>query len=283
MKRERVAEDIFVFYSDTYAQAAAGIVLLPGGAIVIDTLPFPHETSEIVQFIRDHGIPGARFVINTHFHGDHTYGTCFFPDATVIAHRACRDALVKWGERRLAEAKVVTPSLQEVELRLPDVVFDDEMHLHVDGRNLLLTHLPGHTADSIGVLIEGDRVLFSGDAVMPVPYIPWGNRDQLRSSLSRVLTMRPEMIVQGHGDILLRGEIADAVESSISYLDNIKERVEEIIGRGGTEADLRKIDIETCGRSRIALDGLVCQLHQANLKALFRLHLQQRQQQGRVF
>jgi len=278
VKRERVAEDIFVFYSDTYAQAAAGIVLLPGGAIVIDTLPFPHETAEIVQFIRDHGIPGARFVINTHFHGDHTYGTCLFPDATVIAHRACRDALLKWGERRLSEAKVLTPALQDVELRLPDVVFDDEMHLHVDGRSLLLTHLPGHTADSIGVLVEGDRVLFSGDAVMPVPYIPWGNREQLRNSLATVLTLRPEMIVQGHGDILLRGEIAETVESSISYLDNIKERVEEIIGRGGTEADLRKIDIETCGRSRIALDGLVSQLHQANLKALYRLHQQQRQQ-----
>ncbi len=105
---------------------------------------------------------------------------------------------------------------------------------------------------------------------MPVPYIPWGSREQLRSSLATVLTLKPEMIVQGHGEILLRGEVAEAIESSISYLDNIKERVAELVDRGGSEAELRKIDIEACGRSRIPLDGLVTQLHQANLRALFK-------------
>ncbi len=272
MKRERVAEDIYVFYSDTYAQAAAGIILLPGGAIVIDTLPFPQETAEMVRFIEEQGLPGTRFVVNTHFHGDHTYGTCLFHGATIISHRACRQALEKWGARRLADAKAFTPALSEVTIRLPDVVFDDEMHLHISGRTLRLTHLPGHTPDSIGVLVEGDRILFSGDAVMPVPYIPWGNREQLRSSLASVLTFKPEMIVQGHGEILLRGEIGETVESSIGYLDNIETQVWEIIKRGGSEAELRKIDIEACGRSRIPLDGLVSQLHQANLKALFLQH-----------
>ncbi len=269
MKRERVAEDVYVFYSDAYAQAAAGIVLLPGGAIVIDTLPFPEETVEMVRFIEQQGLPGTQFVINTHYHGDHSYGTCFFRGAITISHRACRETLVQWGERRLAEARLQTPALHDVVLKLPDVVFDEEMHLHVGGRTLRLTHLPGHTMDSIGVMIEGDRILFSGDAVMPVPYIPWGNREQLRSSLAAMLTMKPEMIVQGHGEILLRGEIGETVESSIRYLDNIANRVEEIIERGGSEAELRKIDIEACGRSRIPLDGLVTQLHLANLKALF--------------
>lgn len=272
MKRERVAEDIYVFYSDAYAQAAAGIILIPEGAVVIDTLPFPEETLQIARFIQEQGVPAVRFVINTHFHGDHVYGTYLFRGATVISHRSCRELLLKWGERRLAEAKQQTSALQEVILRLPDVVFDQEMHLHVGTRTLRLCHLPGHTGDSIGVMIEGDRILFSGDAVMPVPYIPWGNREQLSSSLAAIQAMKPEMIVQGHGEILLRGEIAETVESSIQYLDNIEIRVEEIVKRGGSEAELRKIDIEACGRSRIPLDGLVSQLHQANLKALFQQH-----------
>jgi cyclase len=270
VKRERVAEDIYVFYSDAYAQAAAGIILIPEGAIVIDTLPFPEETSEILQFIEAQGVPQTRFVINTHFHGDHSYGTCFFQGATVIGHRFCRNALVRWGEERLGEAKQQSPDLENVVVKLPDVVFDEEMHIHLGKRTLRLTHLPGHTSDSIGVMVEGDRILFSGDAVMPVPYIPWGNRDQLRRSLMAVLSMKPEMIVQGHGDILLRGEVADTVESSVKYLDNIEDRVAEVLKRGGSEAELRKIDIETCGRSRIPLDGLVSQLHQANLRAIYR-------------
>jgi cyclase len=270
VKRERVAEDIYVFYSDAYAQAAAGIILIPESAIVIDTLPFPEESVEILRFIEAQGIQRIRFVINTHFHGDHSYGTCLFRGATVIGHRLCRDALIRWGEKRLAEAQQESPSLQSVTVRLPDIVFDEEMHLHVGRRTLRLTHLPGHTADSIGVMVEGDRILFSGDAVMPVPYIPWGNRNQLRSSLATVLAMKPEMIVQGHGEILLRGEVADTVSSSVRYLDNIETRVEEILKRGGSEAELRKIDIEACGRSRIPLDGLVSYLHQANLRAIYR-------------
>lgn len=270
MKRERVAEDIYVFYSDAYAQAAAGIILIPEGAIVIDTLPFPEETAEILRFIEGQGVPQTRFVINTHFHGDHSYGTFLFQGATVLGHRSCREALVRWGGQRLAEAKQQSPALQDVVVRLPDIVFDEEMHVHFGRRTLRLAHLPGHTADSIGVMVEGDRILFSGDAVMPVPYIPWGNREQLRRSLATVLSMKPEMIVQGHGEILLRGEVAETVESSITYLDNIEVRVAEIVKRGGSEADLCKIDIEACGRSRIPLDGLVSQLHQANLTAIYR-------------
>jgi cyclase len=269
LKRERVAEDIYVFYSDAYAQAAAGVVLIPDGAIVIDTLPFPSETAEVVRFIEEQGIPFVRFVVNTHFHGDHCYGTFLFPGATVISHRSCREALAKQGESRLAEARQVTPGLKDVVLCLPDVVFDDEMHLHYGGRTLRLCHLPGHTADSIGVMVEGDRILFSGDAVTPVPHIPWGNREQMRGSLAAVLEMKPEMIVQGHGDILLRGEITDSIEASIGYLDTIQARVEEIVSHGGGEAELRTIDIEACGCSRIPLDGLVSQLHQANLRALY--------------
>jgi len=270
VKRERVAEDIYVFYSDAYAQAAAGVILIPEGAIVIDTLPFPEETAELVRFIEEQGIPTVRFVINTHFHGDHSYGTYLFKEATVISHRYCREALSQYGNQRLAEAKQHTAALQDVIIRLPDVVFDEEMHLHFGKRTLWLCHLPGHTDDSIGVMIEGDRILFSGDAVMPVPYIPWGSRELLSKSLATVQSMKPEMIVQGHGEILLRGEIAETVESSISYLENIDCRVEEILQSGGSESELRKIDIEACGRSRIPLDGLVSQLHQANLRALYR-------------
>ncbi len=270
MKRERVAEDIYVFYSDAYAQAAAGIILIPEGAIVIDTLPFPEETAEILQFIQDQGIEQTRFVINTHYHGDHSHGTCFFRGATVISHRSCRQALIRWGEERLAQAKEQFPDLNGVTVRLPDIVFDEEMCIHLGKRTLRLAHLPGHTGDSIGVMVEGDRILFSGDAVMPVPYIPWGNREQLRKSLAAVLSMKPEMIVQGHGEILLRGEVADTIESSVKYLDNIENRVAEVVKRGGSEADLGKIDIEACGRSRIPLDGLVSHLHQANLRAIYR-------------
>ena len=51
MQRERVADDIYVFTSEVYAQVTAGAVITSEGAIFIDTLVFPEETRNIRNFI----------------------------------------------------------------------------------------------------------------------------------------------------------------------------------------------------------------------------------------
>ena len=89
MLRELVSNNIFVFTSELYAQVTAGGILTPAGAIVIDTLAFPGETRQIIQFIEQRYETKVRFVVNTHYHADHTYGTCFFEDASTEARLIC--------------------------------------------------------------------------------------------------------------------------------------------------------------------------------------------------
>jgi glyoxylase-like metal-dependent hydrolase (beta-lactamase superfamily II) len=269
MRRDRVAEDIYTFSSDIYAQVTAGIILTSEGTIVIDTLPFPQETREMLAFITERGKGPVRYVINTHYHSDHTNGNYLFAEAEVIAHRLCRETLVKWGERSLEAAKRDTPGLAEVHVRLPNIVFEHDMYIHLGDRSLLLTPLPGHTADSIGVLIEGDKILFAGDAVLPVPYIVWGDAGHTAHSLRTVRMLKPESVIQGHGDLLLKGELVEEIESSMRYLQCITEKVQELVDKGEPEAALRDIDIESCGKSRVPLDGLVQHLHRENLAALY--------------
>src|SRR5438874_3841667 len=120
MKRERVSDDIVVFTSTLYAQVNAGAILTPAGAVLIDTLPFPEETREIIDYLKGEGARGVvRYVVNTHRHGDHTHGNYLFPNAEIIGHRLCRESLVKWGRESLDQAKEATPQLAEVELRVP--------------------------------------------------------------------------------------------------------------------------------------------------------------------
>src|ERR1051325_6431448 len=91
MKRDRVSDDVSVFTSNLYAQVTAGVVLTPEGAVLIDTLPFPEETNEIIDYLKSEGPRGVvRYVINTHRHGDHTHGNYLFPNADIIGHRLCR-------------------------------------------------------------------------------------------------------------------------------------------------------------------------------------------------
>ncbi|OQB27821.1 MAG: Beta-lactamase precursor [Chloroflexi bacterium ADurb.Bin180] len=269
MRRDRIAEDIYTFSSDVYAQVTSGVILTTEGTIVIDTLPFPEETRQVLAFARERGKGPVRYVINTHHHSDHTNGNFLFPEAEVIGHRLCRQKMLTSGVRTLAEAKREQPELNEVELRPPNVVFEHDVYVHLGGRALCLTPLPGHTEDSIGVMIEGDRILFSGDAVLPVPHVVWGDPEEMIRSLKAVRTLKPESVIQGHGDLLLKGELVDEIESSIHYLECVTTRVRELVQKRAPTSALLEIDIESCGKSRVPLDGLVQFLHRDNLLALY--------------
>jgi len=270
MLMERIAEEIYVFTSDLYAQVTAGAVVTSEGAVVVDTLPFPQETRELLFFVRERGLR-VPFVINTHSHADHVNGSYLFEEADLVAHRRCRAILRRHGERVLEEAKAETPELAEVQLRLPSITFDQELTLRLGDRTMRLIHLPGHTPDLIGVYVEEDKILFAGDAVMPVPYIVGGDREAMIDSLRIIGQLSLENIVQGHGEVILRGEVEQTLKSSIFYLETIYEKVKEAVEAGAPPESVAEIDIEECGKSRIPLNGLVQQLHEANLLHLYDL------------
>jgi len=270
MLRERVAEDIFVFTSELYARVTAGVIVTPEGAIVIDTLPFPEETAEMAHFIRHKCPAGARYVINTHHHADHVYGTYQFPEATVISHALCRQILLREGERVLQEAKEATPELVDVKLRYPTVVFDQgQVSVRLGGKTVVLFTTPGHAPDSISAYVKENKVLFAGDAVMPVPYIVNGDRHAMMETLRRIGELPLESIVQGHGEVLLRGEIKEALQTNIAYLEAIENTVRKALREGRPAESLRGLPITKFGKSPIPLNGLVQQLHENNLLYLY--------------
>ncbi len=271
MLRERVSNDIHVFTSDLYAQVTAGVIVTPEGAILVDTLPFPVESRELMTFANRVCRPGVRYVILTHYHADHTYGTFLFPQADVVAHARCRELLITVGGPALEAVKAEEPELEEVVLRLPDITFDDEeMGLQLAGKMVRLIHSPGHTEDSVMVYVENDRVLLAADTVMPVPSIADGDVEAFRKSLQKVAELPIDTIVQGHGEVILRGEVQGVVRVSLAYLDAIEGLVAKAIKSGKKGEDkLRENSIESCGLSRIPLNGLVQQIHVANLLALY--------------
>jgi cyclase len=271
VRRERVSDDIYVFTSSLYAQVTASAVVTREGIIVVDTLPYPVETQEMIDCLNSLGQGPIRYLVNTHWHGDHTYGNYLFDNSVqLVCHRKCQEAMLEYGRATLEEARETTPLLEGVELRVPDVVFDDgQLVLHVGSKSLEVTLTPGHTFDSTVAYIREDKVLLAADTVMPVPYFVWGDRDAFRESLSFLKEYNLESIVQGHGEVLLRGEIPGSIDSSIRYLDILEEKVKKIVEKGLGTKTLERITIESCGKSRIPLNGLVQDLHLANAYALY--------------
>jgi len=269
MHRERVSENVYWFQSDVYAQVTAGVITGPQWAVVIDTLAMPDETLAMRDFIeRDLGVP-IRYVINTHYHADHTWGNCFFPGATVIAHTRCRELLEERGRSSLEAARKQNNALRQVKIVLPHMTFSSgELTLRVGKKNLTILSTLGHSDDGIAVLVEEDRVLFAGDAFMPLPYVVDGDLEEIATSIRKIGRMGLENIIQGHGDIILRGEIDAAVKENLNYLTLLKKNVKAALRRRNPEELLETITIEQCGKSRVYLGGLAESLHQRNLRTL---------------
>lgn len=270
VQRERVAENVYSFQSEIYAQVTAGAVIGPNWAVVIDTLALPEETLEIRDFIEQELQVPVRYVINTHYHADHSWGNSLFPGATVIAHTLCREWLDTRGRASLEEARSQSISYRQIRIVLPHLTFSEgSMSLRVGKKTLTLLPLPGHSADNLGVLVEEDRVLFAGDVFMPLPYIVDGNVDDMVASLKKISKLGLENVIQGHGDIVLRGEIDGAVKDNLAYLSAIRKAVRKASRRKYPLDLLSEVTVESCGKSRVLIGGLAEALHRRNLRALF--------------
>lgn len=271
MQRERVSENVYWFQSEVYAQVTAGVITGPQWAVVIDTLALPEETLEMRSFIEEQlGVP-VRYVINTHHHADHCWGNCFFPGATIVSHSLCRDLLEKRGVSSLESARKQNQIFRQVKIVLPHLIFNSgTLSLRVGKKNLILMHTPGHSSDGISILVEEDRVLFAGDVFLPIPSLVDGDPDTMTESIKMIGGMGLENIVQGHGDIILRGEIEEAVKSNLAYISSVRKAVKSASHKRNPYEQLANIDIDSCGKSRVLLGGLADELHKRNIRFLFK-------------
>jgi len=271
IQRERIADNVYSFQSEVYAQVTSGAVIGPSWAVVIDTLAMPEETLAIRDFIEQELNVPVRYVVNTHSHADHAWGNCFFPGSTVIGHPLCRQLLDTAGRASLDEARRNNLVFRNVKIVLPQMTFSEgELNLRVGKKTLTMFPLVGHSEDNIAILVEEDRVLFAGDAAMPLPYIVDGDIDELTASLKKIGRLGLENIVQGHGDIVLRGEIDNFIKDNLAYLSNIRKVVRKAARRKYPQEILDEATVEKCGKSRVLIGGLAAELHRRNLRALYR-------------
>ena len=269
---ERVTDDIYVFTSELYAQVTAGVINTRLGAILIDTLPYPSEALEMKEFVESHLSSRVRYVINTHYHADHVYGTYIFTGAQVISHELCRVLLSTTGVESLTAAKAESSELASVKLVLPQITFEGgSFRLRLAGKTIVLNHTPGHSKDVISVLVEGDQVLFASDTVMPVPFFPDGDIKQLIKSLQNIYAQSGDItnLVQGHGSVILRGEVGSYIEKQITYLNTVDKAVRQVLKRKYSKKALAKTDLASVDIDRAVLGGLAEELHWGNLESLY--------------
>jgi glyoxylase-like metal-dependent hydrolase (beta-lactamase superfamily II) len=117
-------------------------------------------------------------------------------------------------------------------------------------------------------LVKEDRILFAADTLMPLPYFVDGSYDDFVTSLEGLRSGNFENVIQGHGEIILRGEIEEKIQGDLDYLSTLRSAVDQALTLPAPEQALAAITLESCGKSRILLNGEVTALHRQNVTAL---------------
>ncbi len=166
-----------------------------------------------------------RTLVNTHHHGDHTHGNWLFrPDATIIGHTRCREAMIAEG----GPSPALFPEVAwgRIEVAPPDLTFDDRLDLWVDDLRVELTFVgPAHTTNDVVAWIPERGVLFAGDLLFNegTPFVLAGSIAGALEACERLRAIGAKTIVPGHGAVC-GPEVIDDVETYLHFVQDAAAR-----------------------------------------------------------
>jgi len=181
-----------------------GVIADPAGSIMIDSM-YERSAAQIRSALK--AVPGGekiRFLINTHWHGDHTDGNkAFGPGCVIVAHENIRAMLAK-PQNLMGQKTEALPAGA-----LPSVTFSDQLTLYAGDTAVRLIHYPhAHTDGDTVVFVDRYKVLHMGDIFFNglFPFLDvanGGSIDNWVKQLDVILARIPAdtKIIPGHGPL----------------------------------------------------------------------------------
>lgn len=178
-----------------------GVSAGPDGVLIVDDqfAPLAEKIEAAIKQLNDGKI---RFLLNTHWHGDHTGGNAHFGKQTeIVAHANVR--------KRLAEK---SDTAKEA---LPVITFDHGISVHLNGEEVRVYHVgPGHTDGDSIVAFTKSKVVHMGDLYFKdrFPFIDLGSGGDVAGYVKNVaaaLEYTPDdaKIIPGHGDLATKDDL----------------------------------------------------------------------------
>jgi len=250
------------------AGSNAGFVIGDSGVLVFDTFLTPKAAQELVAEIKARTNQPIKYVVNSHYHIDHTGGNQVFAamGIPIIAQANVRDWVVARNRKNflpptdqlkkqrddLAKTLAETPAdqtakRQQLERRIkqteafltldltpPTLTYDDGfLHVFLGKREVVLRNLPGHTGGDTLAFVPDANVVFMGDMGWThfLPNLIDATVTDWVKSLDAVISHHPEArFVPGHGEV---GTIAE-IKDFRAYLSYLRDRVKAAIDQGLT-------------------------------------------------
>ncbi len=217
-----------------------GLCIGKDGVLMVDT-QFEPLADKIRAAVRQVSDKKIEYVINTHYHHDHTDGNKQFgAEAVVIAHENLRQSL--------ADGRTVEMFNREIppqpDAALPEITFEESLSLHYNGNEILLMHYPeAHTDTDTVVFFLDDNVVHVGDLLFNgmYPFVDvtgGGSVEGLIVNLDVILNLIDEdaKIIPGHGPLAEWQDLKDFRDMLVETNDIVRARMQE----GLSLDDIRK-------------------------------------------
>jgi cyclase len=221
------------------AGSNAGFVIGGNGVVVIDTFEGVEPARALLAEIRKITQLPVRFVVNTHYHLDHTGGNAVFAEAgaVVLAQKNLRgwlrtENLKFFGPNPKPEQRSMVESLV-----LPDEVYTDAVDIYLGARQIQVRYMLGHTGGDSVITVPDADVVFTGDLVWQkhLPNLIDATTSDWTKTLEKLLADHPSgTFVSGHGDVATPADVRDFHD----YLVVLRDDVAKAQAAGKSDKDL---------------------------------------------
>jgi cyclase len=261
VKATKVAGTVYML---TGSGGNIGVSAGDDGMVIVDD-EFAPLASKIIQALNGISDKPIKFVLNTHYHGDHTGGNEIFArEAPIIAHENARKRLQSGAK---AFGREFPPSPK---IALPVVTFNDRLTIHVNGEDIRAIHAPsGHTDGDVVVYFTKSNVVHMGDDFFNggFPIIDVENGGSVRgmiAAVEKVIASIPDdaKVIPGHGAL---GDKA-SLRAFAEMLKATSTALEKEIRSGKTAAQLKEAKVlapwdATWGQAYVKADFYIDELY----------------------
>ena len=247
----KVKDDLYVIHNDYVPGNTTALITNEGVVLVDDKFEIDHAS--IMEQLKKVTNQPVKYVINTHFHGDHSGGNAKLQalNAQVVASEAARQKMV--------ETKM--PGL-------PNVTLENRLRLYVGGKRVEVHYFGrSHTNGDVVVLFPDHRVIAMGDMFtfgdatpQLVDYSGGGSAVEWTKTVDGALGLDFDAVVPGHGNVTNKQELRKFRESTISLRTKVHDMVSQKKSRAEVEKMLRSDFHFADLHVQVSLDGLMKEL-----------------------
>lgn len=231
-----------LYFNYDFAGSNSAVLITEEGVLIVDTRTHPVDAELLLAEIRERTDAPIRWVINSQFHGDHYMGNSVFAreGATFIAHRDTLAIILERFDYEVAtrpfEQRGLDP--EDIELVLPDILFDHRLTLELGGYTVELIYMgAGQNEGDTLVYFPHARALHTGGVFHNRSWANTSYTPSIEGWISVLRAMRAidvDSYLPPHGPIATEQDLDDFIE----FLDNLHAGVRNAIDQGASTEEM---------------------------------------------